>query len=110
MPQDNIEAMLSDCFFAVGQGVGSDKAVDYDTIVWWRQRYLTKFQFAVEVAGNSWSDDRTRVLAVSRWLGHRARHHAGDGTSVDPSAALRAAEEIETGCRMSKLRSAAESA
>jgi hypothetical protein len=33
--------------------------------------------------GNSWSRDRHRVTAVSRYLGQRAAHHAGDRQRID---------------------------
>jgi len=101
---DDVGLMLTECFFALGQGAGSDKAADYDAIIWWRDRYQEKFEFAVRVTGNSWVEDRDRVLAVSRWFGHRARAHAGARDTIDCDAARRAAAEIEGGCQMNKRR------
>ena len=102
----NVDAMLNDCFFAVGQAVGDEKQMEYDAIVALRNRYRDKFLYAVNVSGNSWDDDRDRVIAVSRWLGRRTLAHAADRVSIDASAAHGAATDIEAGCRMSRARSA----
>lgn len=102
--EPNVDAMLNDCFFAVGQAVGHDKPVEYDAIVVLRNRYRDKFLHAVLVSGNSWEEDRDRVVAVSRWLGRRALAHAADRASIDSGAACRAATDIEAGCRMSRQR------
>jgi hypothetical protein len=99
--EPRLDYMLSDCFFAVGQAIGTRKEVDYDAIVWLRDRYRHKFCHAVTVLRNSWDDDRTRVMAVSRWLAHRAVDHAGEAGSIDPAIAAMAAAEIEAGCAMS---------
>jgi hypothetical protein len=100
----HLDYMLADCFFAVGQAVGDQKHVEYDAIVWLRDRYREKFHHAITVLGNSWDDDRTRVMAVSRWLGHQAVSRAGDQRSIDQVVAAAAAAEIEAGCAMSARR------
>lgn len=97
-----VDYILPDCFFAVGQAVGNHKQVDYDAIVWLRERYREKFLTAITVSGNSWDDDRDRVMAVSRWMGQRAVAYAGDRASIDAECAAKAAAEIEHGCTMSK--------
>jgi hypothetical protein len=61
------------------------------------------FLRAITVSGNSWTDDRERVIAVGHHLGHRAVHHAGDKRSIDLECATKASAEIEAGCRMSRL-------
>ena len=98
----DVDGILHDCFFAVGQAVGDQKSIDYAAIVWWRKRYREKFLTAITVSGNSWDDDRDRVMAVSRWMGHRALAHAADRPSIDAECAAKAAADIEQGCTMSK--------
>ncbi len=97
-----VDYILPDCFFAVGQAVGTRKQIDYDAIAWLRQHYHEKFVTAIDVSHNSWDDDRDRVMAVSRWLGQRAMAYAGSCVSIDASSAAKAAAEIEAGCAMSK--------
>lgn len=100
----NLDYMLTDCFVAIGQGIGNRKRIDYDAIVWLRDRYREKFLHAIVVLGNSWDDDRERVMAVGRWFGQRAVSHAGDRPSIDTLVAQKAAAEIEAGCAMSARR------
>jgi len=99
---NDVDVMLNECFLALGRGVGGEKTIDYDAITWWRSRYRIKFVHALQVSGNSWIEDRSRVLAVSRWLGQRARIHSGEQTRIDAAAAARASAEVEGGCAMSK--------
>ena len=99
-PEREVEYMLDDCFFAVGQAVGTRKQLDFETIVWWRDRYRQMFLYAMRHLGNAWSRDRRRVLAVGRFLGQRALHHSGDGSVIDVTCARKASADVETGCRM----------
>ena len=103
-PEQQVHYILDECFLAVGQALGTRKRVDYDAIEWWRSRYHDKFLDALTVSGNSWDGDRDRVMAVSRWLGHRAMFHAGDRRSIDSASAAKAAAEIESGCRLHQAR------
>lgn len=103
MSVDQIDVMLNDCLLAAGQGIGTDKPVDFDAVVWWRERYRQFFTLALG-RGNSYQDDRRRVTAVGRYLGQRALHHAGAAPSVDLAAARRASHDIETGCQMNAER------
>ena len=103
-PAGHIEDMLDDCLLAAGQGIGSTKPVDFDALGWWRARYRAFFTHAVVSHGNSWSADRDRVTAVGRYLGQRALHHAGPGPTIDLRAAVLAAKDVETGCRMNAAR------
>ena len=101
-PQPNIDDILADCFFAAGQSIGTAKPLDHDAMRWWGARYRGAFLRALE-SGNSWTEDRERVMAVGRYLGSRALHHAGDRPSIDLESARRASEEIEAGCQMRRL-------
>jgi hypothetical protein len=104
-PQQEVECMVQDCLFAIGQTVGLAKQLDYDAIVWWRNRYREKFLRALSCNGASWAADRARVTAVARFLGLRAVHHAGEHLAIDRACAERASVEVELGCRMQAARS-----
>jgi hypothetical protein len=91
-PAQEVDYILNDCFFAVGQAVGTQKSLDVDAIRWWR------------TTGTSWLRDRHRVTAVGRFLGQRALHHAGDRPSIDVHCATLASSDVETGCRMNAVR------
>ena len=98
----DLDHILSDCFLAVGQAIGPDKAVDFDTVTWWHRRYRRAFHYAMTTAGASWVADRRRVTAVGRYLGQRAVHCAGRRASVDRAAAARASTEVERGCQIER--------
>ena len=100
----NRECALSDCFLAVGQAVGPDKAVDFDTVTWWHRRYRQAFHHAMTTRGTSWAADRRRVTAVGRYLGQRVVEHAGRRATIDRAAAARASAEVELGCEMNATR------
>lgn len=100
----DLDHILSDCFLAVGQAIGPDKAVNFDTVTWWHGRYRRAFRYAMTTAGASWVADRRRVTAVGRHLGQRAVHYAGRCAAIDQAAAVRASAEVERGCRMSSTR------
>ena len=85
----DLDYILSDCFLAVGQAVGSAKTVDFDTVIWWHQRYRRAFHHAITARGTSWAPDRRRVTAVGRYLGQRVVEHAGGRASIDREAAAR---------------------
>lgn len=107
MPVEQIDAMLNDCLLAAGQGIGQEKPVDFDVVVWWRERYKAFFTHAITVRGNSWAADRRRVTAVGRYLGQRALHHAAGAASIDRRAAALASHDVETGCQMNAEREGA---
>ena len=102
----DLDYILSDCFLAVGQAVGSAKTVDFDAVIWWHQRYRRAFHHAITARGTSWAADRRRVTAVGRYLGQRAGEHAGGRASIDREAAARASDEVEQGCQMNATREA----
>jgi hypothetical protein len=103
-PAQEVDYILNDCFFAVGQTVGTAKTLDFDAIRWWRTRYRQFFLHAMTANGNSWLRDRHRVTAVGRFLGQRALHHAGEARSIDLRAASLASADVESGCRMNAER------
>jgi hypothetical protein len=103
-PAQEVDYILNDCFFAVGQAVGTRKALDFEVIPWWRARYRAFFLHAMTANGNSWLKDRDRVMAVGRFLGQRALHHAHDRHSIDLRCAAVASHEVETGCHMNAVR------
>lgn len=103
-PEQQVEHVIDDCFFAVGQALGRDKRVDYDAIVWWRTRYRALFLNAIVDQGNSWLQDRDRLNRVGQFLGERAAWHTGARTTVDLKAAMAASAEVEAGCRMNARR------
>lgn len=96
--------ILSDCFLAVGQAVGTGKALEFDVVTWWHQRYRSAFHHAMTTRGTSWTADRGRVTAVGRYLGQRVVEHTGPALVIDRSVAARASEEVEHGCRMTATR------
>ncbi|HEY3382563.1 MAG TPA: hypothetical protein VGK32_12385 [Vicinamibacterales bacterium] len=101
--EQEVDFVLADCFLAAGRALGRRKRVDYDAIVWWRQRYRRFFLYAMTDLGNCWEADRDRLHGVGRFLGERARVHAGDRPNVDLKAAMTASAEVEAGCRMRGL-------
>lgn len=104
MSVDQIDAILNDCLLAAGQGIGTEKSVDFEAVVWWRTRYRRFFLHAITANGNDYAADRRRVTAVGRYLGQRALHHAANSPSVDRRAAELASHDVETGCQMNAER------
>ena len=102
----SLDYILTDCFLAVGQAVGPAKTMDFDTVIWWHQRYRRAFHHAMTTRGTSWAADRHRVTAVGRYLGQRVVEHAGCQTSIDRTVAARASAEVEDGCQMNATREA----
>ena len=101
-----LDYILSACFLAVGQAVGPDKIVDFDTVTWWHRRYRRAFHHAMTTRGTSWAADRRRVTAVGRYLGQRVVAHAGRRATIDLAAAASASAEVERGCHMNATRDA----
>lgn len=102
--EQQVEYIVDDCFFAVGQIVGRSKSIEYDAVVWLRSRYRAMFLHAMTTTGTAWDRDRDRVTAVGRYLGQRALHHAGDSESIGVPAMAQAAADVERGCRMNAER------
>ena len=104
MSADQIDFIVNDCLLAAGQGIGTEKAVDFAALAWWRDRYRRFFLHAITALGNSYEADRPRVTAVGRYLGQRALFHAASSPSIDLRAAELASRDVETGCRMNAVR------
>src|SRR5262245_59358726 len=105
-PVQEIDYILPDCFLALGQAVGTEKGIDFETVVWLRTRYRAAFLHAMNSRGNSWTGDRRRVTAVGRYLGLQAKAHAAHRSTIDIASAEKASLEIEQGCQMSAQREA----
>jgi hypothetical protein len=103
-PEIEVDYILHDCFFAVGQALGPTRRLSREAIVWWRRRYREMFVDALTRCGNSWACDRDRVMAVGRLLGEYAMHHAGEREEIDWASAVRASADVERGCRMNAQR------
>jgi hypothetical protein len=103
-PSQEVDYIVHDCLFAVGQAVGVHGRIDYEAVVWLRARYREKFLHAMIQNGNSWAKDRHRVTAVSRYLGQRAVHHARDSRLIDVPAVVKASADVEQGCQMNAVR------
>ena len=101
-----VDYILADCFLAVGQAVGPDKAVDFDTVIWWHRRYRRTFNHAMTTRGTSWAVDRGRVTAVGRYLGQRVVEYTGRHATIDLTVAARASDAVEQGCQMNATRDA----
>lgn len=106
-PQQEVDYILHDCFFAVGQAIGPTKRISFDTIVWWRTRYRASFLDALIRRGNSWVRDRERVMAVGQLLGAHAARAAGEMDIIDTASAATASAHVEGKCRLGIERQAA---
>ena len=67
-----VEYIVDDCFFTVGQVVGMRTTVDYEAVIWWRDHYREKFLAAMMAFGNRWMEDRSNVTSVAIMLAERA--------------------------------------
>ena len=99
-----VDDIIADCFFAVGQAIGSGRRLKPEVVLWWRRRYRALFLYALTVLGNSWDRDRERLVQVGRHLGARAARLAGGCDTIDLDCAVNASLEIEAGCLMNARR------
>jgi hypothetical protein len=102
----DVDCVLHDCLFALGQGVGSETPIDLAAVAWLRARYRATFVHVMTRNGNSWARDRDRVMAVSRYMGQCARHLAAAKGRIDVDCIREAAATIEAGCQMNADREA----
>jgi hypothetical protein len=109
-PEHEVDLILDDCFFAVGQSISGLVDVDYDAIVWLRDRYRSRFLRMITALPHVWPQDRDRLMAVSRYLGQRAAHHVGDVRVVDAHCITQASAEVEAGCQMKAMEQRAAAA
>jgi hypothetical protein len=101
-----VEYIVDDCFFTVGQAVGMRTTVDYDAVIWWRNHYRAKFLAAMKAFGNRWLRDRSNVTSVAFMLAERAVRYAEGQPSIDLDAARRAAADVERHCELHARRAA----
>ena len=99
-----VEAVLDDCFIALGQAIGMRMTVDYDAVMFIRDHFRVRFLAAMRAFGNRWSQDRQNVTAVAMMLGERAVRYAGDRDSVDLGSVRQAAADVQRYCKLHSRR------
>jgi DNA polymerase II large subunit len=101
-----VEYIVDDCFFTVGQVVGMRTTVDWEAVVWWRDHYRQKFLAAMMAFGNRWLQDRSNVTSVAIMLAERAVRYSEGKPSIDAEAARKAAADVERHCALHARRAA----
>lgn len=101
-----VEFIVNDCFFAVGQAIGMRKTVDYDAVVWWHDHFRNKFLSAMQRFGNRWATDRQNVTAVAFMLAERAVRYSAGSETITLEAAMRASADVQRHCETHARRSA----
>lgn len=101
-----VEYVVDDCFFTVGQVVGMRTTVDYEAVIWWRDHYREKFLAAMMAFGNRWMEDRANVTSVALMLAERAVRYSEGKSSIDVESARRAAADVERHCELHARRAA----
>jgi tetrahydromethanopterin S-methyltransferase subunit G len=101
-----VEYIVDECFFTVGQVVGMRTTVDYEAVIWWRDHYRAKFLSAMKAFGNRWRQDRANVTSVAIMLAERAVRYSEGKPSIDAGAARRAAADVERHCEIHARRAA----
>ena len=104
--EQEVEYAVDECFFTVGQVVGTRTTIDYDVVRWWREHYRAKFLTAMKVFGNRWLQDRANVTSVAIMLAERAVRYSEGRPSIDCAAAQRAAQDVERYCTLQARRKA----
>jgi hypothetical protein len=103
-PEEAVDCIVNECFFAVGQAVGRAKALDAEAVRWWRLHYRSRFLQAMARFGNRWTLDRDKVAGVGRLLAVRAMRYAGDSPSISVQAARQASADVEQYCTLHSRR------
>jgi uncharacterized Ntn-hydrolase superfamily protein len=101
-----VEYIVDDCFFTVGQIVGMRTTVDYEAVIWWRDHYREKFLAAMMAFGNRWQQDRSNVTSVAIMLAERAVRYSEGKASIDLESARKAAADVERHCELHARRAA----
>jgi hypothetical protein len=104
--EHEVEYIVDDCFFTVGQVVGMRTTVDYEAVIWWRDHYRAKFLAAMKACGNRWREDRSNVTGVAIMLAERAVRYSAGRASIDREAAQQAAADVERYCKAHASRRA----
>jgi hypothetical protein len=90
-----VDYIMDECFFALGQAVGMRTTIDYDAVNWIRDNYRAKFLSAMKAFGDRWQRDRSNVTSVAMMLGERAVRYWEGKPSIDLDAVLKAAADVE---------------
>ena len=101
-----VEYIVDECFFTVGQVVGMRTTVDYEAVIWWRNHYRARFLAAMKIFGNRWLQDRAIVTSVAIMLAERAVRYAEGRPAIDCEAARKAANDVERYCTIQARRTA----
>lgn len=101
-----VEGILDECFFALGQVVGMRTTLDYEAVILIRDRFRVKFLAAMTTFGNRWEQDRSNVTGVVMMLAERAVRYAEGKPSIDVEAARQAAADVERHCALHARRAA----
>jgi hypothetical protein len=104
--EQEVEYVVDECFFTVGQVVGMRTTIDYEVVRWWREHYRARFLAAMKAFGNRWLQDRANVTSVAIMLAERAVRYSEGRPSIDCDAAQRAAEDVERYCTLQARRQA----
>lgn len=102
-----VEYIVDECFFTVGQVVGMRTTVDYEAVVWWRDHYRARFLAAMKAFGNRWAQDRANVTGVAIMLAERAVRYSAGKPSIDGEAARLATADVQRYCELHAKRKAA---
>jgi hypothetical protein len=101
-----VEYIVDDCFFTVGQVVGMRTTLDFEAVIWWRDHYRAKFLAAMMAFGNRWLQDRSNVTSVAIMLAERAVRYAEGKPAIDADAARKATADVERHCKLHARRAA----
>jgi hypothetical protein len=101
-----VENILDECFFALGQVVGMRTTIDYEALNFIRDRFRVKFLAQMTTFGNRWEQDRSNVTSVVMMLGERAVRYAQGKPSIDVEAARQASADVERHCALHARRAA----
>jgi hypothetical protein len=99
-----VEYIVDECFFTVGQVVGMRMTVEWDAVVWWRDHYRARFLAAMTAFGNRWAQDRSNVTGVAVMLAERAVRYAEGKPAIDVEAARQAAADVQRYCEIHARR------
>ncbi len=101
-----VEYIMDECFFSLGQAVGMRTTIDYDAVAWIRDHYRAKFLSAMTTFGDRWQKDRANVTSVAMMLGERAVRYSEGKPSIDLDSARKAAADVERHCELHARRTA----
>ena len=95
-----VDAILDDCFLAIGQAVGLRATLDFAAVCYIRDHFRVRFLAAMQHFGNRWLDDRSTVTAVAAMLGERAVRYANGAEVIDVEAVRQASADVQRYCQL----------